>query len=70
MIKKTVLAIAAFALVGFSSISQAAVWQDPYTGAFIGNICQGMHGWQFVPARPVGATCFSPAFGQGFIASW
>lgn len=70
MIKKTVLAIATFTLFGFSSTSQAAVWQDLYTGHFVGNICQGMNGWQVVPPSPVGATCFSPFFGHGFIASW
>ena len=70
MIKKTVLAIATSTLFSFSFTSQAAVWQDPSTKSVVGNICQGVYGWQVVPPRPVGATCFSPAFGHGVIASW
>lgn len=49
----------------------AAVWRDPYTGIWIGNICQTPLGWQQVPPQPVGSACYSPGWrSYGFIANY
>lgn len=48
----------------------AAVWQDPRTGTWIGNICSTVVGWQVVAPQPVGSTCFAPGLrAYGFIAN-
>lgn len=54
------------ALAGYSA-ANAAVWQDPFSGLYLGNICQSQLGWQIVSPAPIGSSCVSPAFGFGFV---
>jgi hypothetical protein len=46
-----------------------AAWFDPVSGLWYGNVCQTAVGWQVVPAAPVGARCYAPAFGAGVITN-
>lgn len=58
-------------LVLSTSIVDSAVWRDPSTGIWVGNICQTRVGWQQVVPQPIGSVCYAQAFGQyGFIASY
>lgn len=54
----------------YAHIAGAAVWQDPRTGMWIGNICTTAVGWQFVPPQLVGSACYAPGLrSYGFIAN-
>lgn len=62
--------LAAFLLV-FVNLVQAAVWRDPVSGLWFGNICQTPQGWQQVAPQLVGSTCYSPGWrSYGFIANY
>jgi len=40
-------------------------------GYWYGNVCQTVYGWQIVPWRLVGSTCYSPGWGAyGYIANY
>ncbi len=57
-------------LLSISLPVTAAVWRDPATGIWVGNICQTALGWEMIPPQPVGTTCWSPGWrSYGFIAN-
>jgi len=49
--------------------ADAATYLAP-NGILYGNICQAPYGWQVVSWQPVGASCWSPAWGWGYIANY
>ena len=66
----TVGAVAAAALlmnaVSVNTASAATVYGND--GLLYGNICQTPYGWQVVPWRLVGASCYSPSWNSyGYI---
>lgn len=51
--------------------ADAAIWRDPVTGLWFGNVCQTPQGWQIVAPQLVGSTCWSPGWRTyGFIANY
>jgi hypothetical protein len=72
--KIVTVAVAAIATVVMTAVSVTPASAAVVLGAdglWYGNICQTSIGWQVVPWRLVGASCYSPGWGQwGYIANY
>jgi len=68
LVAASALAVAAICVSVTPASATVVLGND---GLYYGNICQTTYGWQVVPWRLVGATCYSPAWGAyGYIANY
>lgn len=70
VVKFLTISIMAVSATTAITSANAATAFNPYLGVWVGNVCQTPYGWQIVPPAPVGAGCYSPAYGVGFIADY